>query len=148
MKNLDEKSLSFDRLICNIASLLIKRKKITLKEFGLTSTQFDLLATINKLTIDKGELIQANLAEKANIDPMTTSTILRGLQKCGLIERKRGVVNTRTIEVKLTKEGEIQYRLAQQKIDKLKDDIFQNFDTHFFENKLFDIIKRLNQIPV
>lgn len=59
-----------------------------LKNFGLTHPQFVILAVTGWLT-RKGELVtQALIAKMAGLDPNTTSQIVKGLEKKGLIERK------------------------------------------------------------
>jgi len=94
-----------DILIWRVIKLFIKNKKHILENLNLTCSQFEILSAIHYLQSVKTDIIQAELSEKAAIDPMTTSTILRNLEKKGLITRQRSTVNTRTVIVNLTKGG-------------------------------------------
>jgi len=143
-----EKKISqVDSLMWKVTKLLTKQKKILLDEFDLTCSQFEILAAIYEFTKDKkNEVIQINLSEKANIDPMTTSTVLRNLQKRNLIKRERGLVNTRTVEVELTTEGEKLYCLAQQKLNRMTKDIYQNLDQQQLTSQLLKLSDKLNKL--
>jgi DNA-binding MarR family transcriptional regulator len=58
-----------------------------LKPIGLTHPQFVVLATLGWLT-RKGDLVtQAAVGKMAGLDPNTTSQIIKGLEKKGLIKR-------------------------------------------------------------
>jgi DNA-binding MarR family transcriptional regulator len=61
-----------------------------LQPYDLTHPQFVLLATIGWLTRDGGKTTQVEVGKFAELDPNTTSQILRNLQKKGLIERQPG----------------------------------------------------------
>lgn len=118
-----------------------------LDEFELTCSQYDILAALYQSSMydDNGEVIQINLSEKTQIDPMTTSTILRNLQKKRLIKRERGLINTRTVEVELTPEGKELYNKAQHKIEKMRSDIYQSVDEKQFTSILLILTDRLNK---
>jgi len=138
-------SLRMDNLMRTVTKLLAKKKKAILDEFGLTCSQFDILTAIYQFSKSNTEIIQINLSEKTQIDPMTTSTILRNLQKRGLIKRERGLVNTRTIEVTLTIPGKELYQKAQQKIDKMVEEIYQSLDQQQFTSQLLILSNKLNK---
>lgn len=145
--NVTEKKYSrLDNLMWKASKLLAKRKKIILDEFDLTCSQFDILAAIYQSAKDKEEVIQVNLSEKTNIDPMTTSTILRNLEKRGIIKRERGLVNTRTVEVKLTTDGRELYLQAQQKLEMMRQDIYQNLDQQQLTTQLLKLTDKLNKL--
>jgi len=134
---LKEKKYSrVDNLIWKVTKLLIKKKKHILEEFDLTCSQYDILSAIYQSAGNKTEIIQISLSEKTQIDPMTTSTVLRNLQKRGLIKRERGLINTRTVEVEITQSGKQLYNLAQEKIDKMKEEIYQNLDQQELTSQL------------
>lgn len=142
-----ERFSRIDNLMWRITKQLTKSKKQILEQFDLTCSQFDILAAIYQSEKDKKqEVIQINLSAKAQIDPMTTSTILRNLQKRDLIKRERGLVNTRTVEVELTVAGEKLYVLAQQKLDKMKEEIYQNLDQQKLTSQLVKLSDKLNKI--
>lgn len=142
-----EKFSRIDNLIWRVTKQLTKSKKQILEQFDLTSSQFDIMAAIYQSKKEKGQgVIQIDLSTKTQIDPMTTSTILRNLQKRGLIRRERGLVNTRTVEVELTAAGEKLYELAQQKSDKMKEEIYQNLDQQKLASQLVKLSDKLNKL--
>jgi DNA-binding MarR family transcriptional regulator len=148
MENLKTKEKKFsrvDNLMWKVTKLLHKKKKMILEEFDLTCSQFDILTAIYQASINKEEVIQINLSEKTNIDPMTTSTILRNLQKRGLIRRERGLINTRTVEVELTESGKELYYMAQKNIEKMREDIYQHLDQKQFTSQLLILSDKLNK---
>lgn len=148
MRNLTSSKWEFskvDNLMWKVTKLLTKKKKMILDEFELTCSQYDILAAIHQSADDSREVIQINLSEKTQIDPMTTSTVLRNLQKRKLIKRERGLINTRTVEVELTSEGKMLYTKAQQKIEKMRYDIYQSVDEKQFTSILLILTDRLNK---
>lgn len=141
----ERQSSRVDNLMWKVTKLLTKKKKMILEEFGLTCSQFEILAAIDYFSKNSNEVIQINLSEKAQIDPMTTSTVLRNLQKRELIKRERGLVNTRTVEVSLTDKGKDLYVAARQKIEKMRVDIYQNLDQKQFTSQLLILSDKLNK---
>lgn len=94
-----------DFLMWQVMNQWQKGKNVILEQYSLTSPQMTLLASILWLTQQKREVTQIVLASHAHIDPMTTSTVLRTLQKKGLIIRKEHATDTRAKLVILSKEG-------------------------------------------
>jgi len=136
--------LKMDILVWRIIKLLIKSKKQTLDRFGLTSSQFDILSAIDHFSKIRTEIIQMDLSEKANIDPMTTSTILRNLEKKGLITRRRNTINTRTVLVELTREGTDTLKKATKQIRQISKKIYENVDEEWLKIQLMKISDKLN----
>ncbi|MDU1890127.1 MAG: MarR family transcriptional regulator [Dysgonomonas sp.] len=134
-----------DNLMWKATKLLTKKKKLILEEFGLSCSQFDILSALYQSSKDHDDVIQVSLSEKTNIDPMTTSTVLRNLEKRGLIRRERGRVNTRTVEVELTESGMELYDLAYQKIETLRDELYQNLDQQQLTTQLQKLTEKLNK---
>lgn len=146
VKILHEQPDQLDFLMCKVSKLLFKNKKQILKEFGLTSSQFDILSAIYYFSVQKREIIQIDLSEKTEIDPMTTSTILRNLQLKGLIVRNRGVINTRTVIVELTSKGFNLYKDAMMKVRTSNDIIYQSIDKGYLISQLVMLSEKLNQL--
>lgn len=134
-----------DNLIWRVAKQLNKRKRAVLEEFDLTCSQYDLLAAIWQSTREKKSVIQVDLAERTQIDPMTTSTILRNLQKRNLIIRERGLVNTRTIEIELTYSGSRLYQIAKKQIDQMREETYQSVDQQQIISQLLILSNKLNK---
>ena len=113
-----------DHLFNQVIKLWIKRKKQVLDNCGLTYSQFEILSAIYYFTLTQQEVIQIDLSEKTGIDPMTTSTILRNLEKKLFITRMRGTENTRVVYVKLTAEGIDVYKCAFNDISEMNDSLY------------------------
>lgn len=100
-----EKEESPDFLLWQVYSQWQKGKNKVLQNFDLTSSQLSLLASIFWLKQQKQEVTQILLSNTANIDRMTTSTVLRTLQKKGLINRIEHPTDTRAKTVDLSETG-------------------------------------------
>lgn len=134
-----------DNLMWRVIRLLTKKKRIILDKFDLTCSQFEILGAIYQFSKDKNEIIQINLSEKTQIDPMTTSTVLRNLQKRGLIKRERGLVNTRTVEVDITESGRAIYENAQKEIEQMRKLLYNDIDQQRFSHLLLMLSDKLNK---
>lgn len=144
--NVKEKTFSkVDNLMWKVTKLLMKKKKIILDKFDLTCSQFEILDAIYQFSKSGNEVIQINLSEKTQIDPMTTSTVLRNLEKRGLIKRERGLINTRTVEVELTELGKLLYNEAQEEINKGREYLYQNIDQKQLAAHLLKLSDKLNK---
>jgi MarR family transcriptional regulator, organic hydroperoxide resistance regulator len=111
-------------LLWQVTNLWHREIKKALDQYGLTHSQFVLLASIHWLTIHKQEVTQVILSNHTKIDPMTTSTVLRTLQQKGFIQRQEHLTDTRAKSVGLTEEG--------KKIIKKAVVTVENFDKKFF----------------
>jgi len=111
-------------LLWQVTNLWQREIKKALKQFGLTHSQFVLMASIHWLTIHKQEVTQIVLSAHTKIDPMTTSTVLRTLQKKGLLQRQEHLTDTRAKTVGLTDEGKKIIKKAVITVEK--------FDAEFF----------------
>ena len=80
-----KESLGF--LLWKLSNAWQRRQRAALKPFGLTHSQFVLLASATWFG-SAGPLTQARLAEVSGVDPMTTSQIVRALETARLLERR------------------------------------------------------------
>lgn len=135
-----------DTLIWRVIKLFIRNKKLILENLNLTCSQFEILSAIHHLQGVKTDIIQAELSEKAPIDPMTTSTILRNLQKKGLITRQRSVINTRTVIVELTKDGIELLEKAYHQIRLSSELIYQDINQKYLASQLTKLSDRLYKL--
>ncbi len=117
-----EESLGF--LLWQVTNLWQREIKKALEQFGLTHSQFVLMASIHWLSLHKQDVTQIVLSAHTKIDPMTTSTVLRTLQQKGFIQRQEHLTDTRAKTVALTDEG--------KKIIKKAVVIVEKFDNDFF----------------
>jgi MarR family transcriptional regulator, organic hydroperoxide resistance regulator len=83
-----------------------------------------LLASIHWLVLHGKEVTQIVLSNHTKIDPMTTSTVLRTLQKKCLVQRQEHLTDTRAKTVGLTEEGIIMVKKAIVTVEKFDNDFF------------------------
>lgn len=125
-------------LLWQVTNLWQREIKKALEQYGLTHSQFVLLASIHWLTLHKQEVTQVVLSNHTKIDPMTTSTVLRTLQQKGFIQRQEHSTDTRAKTVALTDEGKKLIKKAVVTVEK--------FDTEFFSvlgNKTVELNQNL-----
>ncbi len=113
-------------LLWQVTTLWQRGIKKALDEIDITHPQFVLLASLLWLTGQKKNVTQIDLSQHSQIDPMTTSTVIRTLEKKGLVERREHETDTRAKVVLLTASGLKMTRKAVK--------IIENFDTDFFKS--------------
>jgi MarR family transcriptional regulator, organic hydroperoxide resistance regulator len=111
-------------LLWQVTNLWQREIKKALEQYGLTHSQFVLMASIHWLTLHKQEVTQIVLSSHTKIDPMTTSTVLRTLQQKGFIQRQEHATDTRAKTVGLTEDGKKIVKKAIVAVEK--------FDAEFF----------------
>ncbi len=84
---------------------MAEREEQIAAAFDITSPQLTLLTSIYWLKQNGHSTTQITIANTANMDRMTTSTVLRTLQKKGLVSRAEHETDTRAKTVALTDEG-------------------------------------------
>lgn len=117
-----EESVGF--LLWQVTNLWQREIKKALKKFDLTHSQFVLLVSILWFSTRNEGITQIQLSVHSKIDPMTTSTILRTLQRKGLIKRQEHSTDTRAKVVELTGQG--------REVAKSAVKIVEKFDACFF----------------
>jgi DNA-binding MarR family transcriptional regulator len=108
----DRHIFSFERpednagyLLWQVSMLWQLKMKKALDKLGITLTQFALLAALHWLTRNGDIVTQKDLAQHAKTDKMTTSKVLRTLQKNGLVTRTEHERDTRAKIIALTEAG-------------------------------------------
>ena len=130
-------------LLWQVTNLWQREMKKALEQYGITHSQFVLLASIHWLTLHKQEVTQIVLSNHTKIDPMTTSTVLRTLQQKGFIQRHEHLTDTRAKTVGLTEAGKKTIKKAVVTVE--------NFDAKFFSilgNKTIELNKNLSTLLV
>jgi DNA-binding MarR family transcriptional regulator len=94
-----------DFLLWQVYSQWQRGKSKELEKYNLTSSQLTLLASIYWLTQNKKEVTQILISKTANIDRMTTSTVLRTLQAKDYVTRVEHPIDTRAKTVALSAKG-------------------------------------------
>lgn len=103
------------------------QRRITsaLKPLGLTHVQFVLLASTWWLTHGADETPnQRRIAEHANTDPMMTSQVIRTLEGKGLLRRIPDPVDSRAMQVDVTREGAALAARAVEVVEQADDTFF------------------------
>ena len=111
-------------LLWQVTNLWQREIKKALEAYGLTHSQFVLLASIHWLALNKQDVTQIVLSAHTKIDPMTTSTVLRTLQRKGFIQRHEHLTDTRAKTVALTEDGIKMIKNAVITVEKFDRDFF------------------------
>lgn len=117
-----------------------------LDEFGLTSSQLELLGAIYHMSIRQIDATQIILSQETDIDPMTTSTIIRNLEKKGLVSRRESKADTRARIVEVTKKGAELFDKAHAKLTVEKERVFKNIDTTGLKEHLKLLIVEMDKL--
>jgi len=98
-------------LLWKISNAWQRKQRAALQPFGLTHSQFVLLATATWFGA-KETLTQARLAELSGVDAMTTSQIVRTLEAAGLMARRDHPDDPRAKAIAVTDAGRDKARKA------------------------------------
>jgi DNA-binding MarR family transcriptional regulator len=130
-------------LLWQVTNLWQREIRKALEQYDLTHSQFVLLASTAWLTHQKEPVTQVLLSNHSKIDPMTTSTVLRTLQKKGLLQRQEHPTDTRAKTVALTPSGQKLAKLAIKTIEQFDDAFFKPLGTQSadFNKKLLTLME-------
>lgn len=139
--NKTEDSTGF--LLWQVTNLWQRKIKKALEKYELTHSQFVLLSCIHWLTLVKQSVTQILLSNHSKVDPMTTSSVLRTLQKKGLINRQENETDTRAKTVKLTENGMKILKQAIRTVEQFDQKFFSPLDkkTKDFNHKLTTLLE-------
>jgi len=98
-------------LLWKISNAWQRRQRAALQPFGLTHSQFVILATVTWFGASE-TLTQARIAEISGVDPMTTSQIVRALEAAALLERRDHPEDPRANAIAVTEAGRDRARRA------------------------------------
>ena len=129
-------------LLWQVTSLWHREIKKVLEPYDLTHSQYVLLASTHWLALHKTEVTQVVLSNHSKIDPMTTSTVLRTLQKKGLLVRQEHLTDTRAKTVALTEEGKKIVKKAVVTVEKFDSAFFSTLEkeTAVFNQNLLTLL--------
>lgn len=135
-------------LIWRVSKYWQRGKHKILDEFSLTTSQLELLGAIYHMSSHNIEATQIILSQETDIDPMTTSTTLRNLERKGLIRRYESTTDTRARIVKLTDLGKDLFEKAVVKLKNEQDRLFGSMDLNLNElrTQLSLLLKELDKI--
>lgn len=92
------------------------------------------------------EATQIILSQETEIDPMTTSTILRNLQKKGLISRRESTTDTRARIVEVTDAGAELFVRAITKVKEKQEKLFENIDKEALKTHLQLLLNEMDKL--
>ena len=111
-------------LLWQVTNLWQREIRKVLEPYNLTHSQFVLLISTLWLTKENQLITQVILSAHTKIDPMTTSTVLRTLQKKGLIQRIEHETDTRAKTILLTAAGSELAKMAVKTVEKFDHEFF------------------------
>ncbi|GGD74985.1 MarR family transcriptional regulator [Emticicia aquatilis] len=131
-------------LLWQVTNLWQREIKKVLEPLDLTHSQFVLLASTLWLMQHNEAITQIVLSNHTKIDPMTTSTVLRTLQKKGFLGRKEHSADTRAKTVVLTPAGIEVAKIAVKVVEEFDRSFFQQLgsDLSFFNQNLHSLLTR------
>ncbi|MGM0110170.1 MarR family winged helix-turn-helix transcriptional regulator [Enterococcus sp. DIV0187] len=120
----DNSEASIGLSFIKVYNLWHKRIKDQLKRIELTHPQFIVLASLGYLSQKYNEVNQVDISKKSDMDVMTVSTIVRKLEKSGLVNRKNSTIDTRAKSIVLTDSGQKKLAEALPIVEKVDHDFF------------------------
>ncbi|MEO8134664.1 MAG: MarR family transcriptional regulator [Betaproteobacteria bacterium] len=111
-------------LLWKITALWQGKLAEVLGEFGITQTQYAMLASLRWFEEQGEPTTQAHLVEHAKIDKMTVSKSIRRLEEDGLVSRQPSSSDSRATDVRFTAKGR---KIIQRAIVAI-----ENADEEFF----------------
>lgn len=133
-------------LIWRISKYWQRGKHKLLDEFGLTGSQLELLGAIYHMSKCDMEVTQIVLSQETEIDPMTTSTILRNLEKKGLISRRESKTDTRARIVEATETGSQLFIKATTKVKNEQERLFERIDKNELISQLQLLLSEMDRL--
>lgn len=111
-------------LLWKITALWQKKLSEVLSEFGITQTQYAILASLKWFEQQGEPTTQTHIVEHAKIDKMTLSKAIRKLEEGGLVLRGSSFSDSRAVNVQITAQGQTVIQKAIVAIEKADDDFF------------------------
>jgi len=95
-----------------------------LRKLGITHPQFVILTTLNFLSQSDDNVTQVSISKLADMDVMSVSQIIRGLEKKEFIKRTTNPKDSRANAVILLPKGQEMVSIALPVVEKIDDDFF------------------------
>ncbi|MDR2038006.1 MAG: MarR family winged helix-turn-helix transcriptional regulator [Bacteroidales bacterium] len=135
-----------DNLIWRVIKLFIKHKRQILERFALTCPQYEILSALYYYSDNKTEIYQIDLSERTEIDPLTTSIILRGFQEKGLITLHHNSMDTHIVIVEFTETGVELFENVSKQMKKLTDHVYQGINMDRLIPQLIKLSDKFNNL--
>lgn len=135
---------SSDFLLWQVYSQWQRGKNKALEKYDLTSSQLTLLTAIYWLKQQKQDVTQILLSKTANVDRMTTSTVLRTLEKKRFVSRVEHSIDTRAKTVDLSVSGKKITVIALQTVSQYNEKYFSALGANAkaFNKTLLNLLKQ------
>lgn len=133
-------------LLWQIMKIWQRGKHRMLDEFGITAPQMEILSSVHHLSITEAEVTQIMISNLTLVDPMTTSTILRNLEKKDLITRKASETDTRARIVEITEEGINLLVKAKEKIKAETEKLSVSINEDILKQELRNLLNILTEL--
>jgi MarR family transcriptional regulator for hemolysin len=117
-------------LLWKITALWQRKLAQVLGGFGITQTQYAILASLRWFEEKKEPATQAHLVEHARIDKMTVSKAIRNLERDGLVSREQSASDSRATSVRFTAQGRKTIQKAIVAVENADDDFFSGLTSH------------------
>ncbi|MDR1159817.1 MAG: MarR family winged helix-turn-helix transcriptional regulator [Syntrophomonadaceae bacterium] len=98
--------------------------KNELRDVGITHPQFVVMTVINFLSQSDDFITQTSVAKMADMDVMSVSQIIRGLEEKGYLLRTANPKDTRANAVRLLGKGQKAIKRALPIVEKIDEDFF------------------------
>ena len=118
--------------------------KTELQKIGITHPQFVLMTVLNYLNQTEEFATQTDIAKMADMDVMSVSQILRGLETKGYLIRKPNPKDTRANTVRLLEKGQEIITIALPIVEGIDKQFFSTLsdDERIFRNFLHILIRK------
>ena len=111
-------------LLWKITALWQAKLGKVLSQFGITQTQYAILASLKWFEEQKEPITQSHLVNHAKIDKMTVSKAIRRLEKGGLVSRESSSIDNRATNVYFTVLGKKLIQEAIVAVESADEDFF------------------------
>jgi DNA-binding MarR family transcriptional regulator len=115
--------------------------KTELRKIGISHPQFVLLTVLNYLSQSVEFVSQVSIASMADMDIMSVSQIVRGLETKGYLTRTDNPKDTRANAVQLTAKGQETIKIALPIVEKIDDNFFGSLEKS--ETVFRDLLQQL-----
>lgn len=129
---------SFHYLIMACHAKIQKNLYSQLKDSGLTIGQPKILDYLK----DNDGALQKDIAAGCHIEPATLTSLLNGMEKAGLAERRNIDGNRRSVHIFLTQKGKEKLSLVEKKFESIEREAFSGLS----ENQIRECMKALKKV--
>jgi DNA-binding MarR family transcriptional regulator len=113
-----------------------------LRDIGITHPQFVVMTVLNYLCQTDEYVTQASIAKMADMDVMSVSQIIRGLEEKGFLKRQTNPNDIRANAVWLLEKGQETIKLALPIVERIDEEFFGvlSDDERFFRDFMHKLI--------